>query len=32
MYYHEEDKPIVIITIIVMAVFAVLMGALTGNW
>lgn len=32
MYYHDQDKPIVIITIIAMAVLAVAMGALTGNW
>jgi len=32
MYYHEEDKPIVIITIIAMLVLALVIGALTGNW
>ncbi len=32
MYYHEKDKSIVIITIIAMAVLAIGMAALTGNW
>lgn len=32
MYYHEEDRSIVIITIIAMVVLAVVMGILTGNW
>lgn len=32
MYYHEEDRSIVIITIIAMVVLAAVMGALTGNW
>ncbi len=32
MYYHEEDRSIVIITIIAMLVLALVMAALTGNW
>jgi len=32
MYYHEEDRSIVVVTIIAMVVLAVVMGALTGNW
>jgi uncharacterized paraquat-inducible protein A len=32
MSYHEEDRSIVIVTIIAMAVLAVLMGVLTGSW